>query len=95
MPNLRTHSLTVAQIEIGLSASVNVTGAAYQNGYIFKKFSGGTLAIVSGESAIASSGYIIGDNESINLDGPANFWLAAAGATCVVHAFWGQSGGAI
>ena len=94
MSNGRAHGLGVTQIAIGLSATVQVTAQAYQTGWVFKKFSGSSLAIVNGISNIASEGYMVGDTESINVDGPATFFLAAAGATCVVHCLWGDSAGA-
>ena len=93
MSNLRTFALGVTNIHVGLSTTTYCVHQPYQNGWVFKKASGGTLAIVGSTNAPTTDGYIVGDSESINIDGPANFHLAAAGATCVVAAFWGYTEG--
>lgn len=83
--DLPSYGLGATLINVGLSATVQVSPAAHQNGGFFKIASGGgTLAIVSGLSAVASSGYPVGSGEAISISGPAVFFLAAAGATMVV-----------
>lgn len=83
--DLPSYGIGATQIPVGLSATVTVLPSAHQNGGFFKILSGGgTLAIVSGISAVASSGYFVGAGEAISISGPAIFYLAATGATMVV-----------
>lgn len=78
-------SFGVTQIHVGLSQTVTVSPVPYQNGGFFKINAGaGTLAIVNGASAIFSAGYLVGATEVIPYQGPAKFFLAAAGATVTV-----------
>ena len=74
------------QIVVGLSQTVKVNGntGPFQVAGTIKKLSGGTIALVSGSSAISSTGYVLGDTEQYNFDGPACFFLAAAGSTVTV-----------
>jgi hypothetical protein len=87
----RTHIVGVTQLHVGLSATIEVIAPARVNGYQFKYGSGGSLAIVEGASSISSAGYLMSTTEIQVIDGPAKFYLAAAGATCVVHMLFSKS----
>lgn len=91
--NFNVSTMGVTQISVGLSATIQVKAGARQNQWLFKKFSGGSLAVVSGASAISSSGYMMGDTEVMEIDGAATFYLAAAGSAVVVHMLIGQTAG--
>lgn len=90
------------QIVVGLSAITKITPTAYQYSYCLKIFAGGgTLEIVppplalSGTSAVGwGTGYAVGANESVNISGPAIFYLAATGATMTVSSYFGRTFGA-
>lgn len=92
-PSLQTHSIGATLLVVGLSANLQVTPSAYQNKWVLRKFSGGSLAIVPGQSNIASEGYLMGDTEAVSIEGPASFYLAAVGATCTVQAMLGYTAG--
>jgi len=92
--NQNTKIIGGTQIVVGLSAIVAVTSEAYVNGWIIKKFDGGSLTVVGSTSSTIGTGYVMGDSESLNIDGPATFYLSAVGATCTVHALQSKSSGA-
>lgn len=92
--NQNTKVIGGTQIVVGLSAIVQVTSEAYVNGWTIKKFSGGSLTIVSATTSTIGTGYVVGDSEAINVDGPAMFYLSAVGATVTVHALQSKSSGA-
>jgi hypothetical protein len=89
-------------ISVGLSSIVSVRAGAYLQATNLKILSGGgTLELVpppialSGASAIGwGRGYPIGANESIHIDGPSKYYLAATGATMRLAALIGYSAGA-
>lgn len=80
----RSNAVGFTQIEVGLSASVQVPQAARENSRTVKLLSGTTCMLVTGESNIHSDGYPLSTSSAVLIDGPASFWLAAAGATAVV-----------
>lgn len=81
----RAYALGATLIAVGLSATVRVDAMAGQLSGFFKIASGGgTLCIVQGASSISSQGYPVAAAEVIQLEGPATFFLAAAGATMTV-----------
>ncbi len=82
---LPTYGMGGTQIPVGLSATVRVVPPLFCNGGFFKLVGGGTLAIVSGISALPAAGYLMGSGEAISMSGPASFYLAASGATATVH----------
>lgn len=85
--NARVYNLGVTQVVVGLSATVvvDVLTVAKAIGGFFKIQGGaGTLAIVQGVSNITTAGYLVGATEVVELQGPARFYLAAAGATMTV-----------
>lgn len=49
--------------------------------------SGGTLAIANGYGASTANSFIIGETQMIQINGPAQFFLCAGGATCNVAVF--------
>lgn len=81
-----TYGVGATQIVVGLSATVEVKSSAGQSKWLFKRHMGGSLAIVAGPSFTSSQGYLMGPTEAITFEGPATFYLAAAGATVTVHA---------
>lgn len=80
-----TFALGPTLVPIPVASPIQVKPGGYINGWTVKKQaeSGGSLSIVIGFSTIAASGYILGNTEVYNIAGPASFWLAAGGATCV------------
>jgi hypothetical protein len=93
--NSRAYLIGVSQIVVGLSATVKVVPrAGVLSGFIHNEGGGGTLALVNGISGIASQGMKIGANQLIQLEGPATFYLAAAGATMTASFVMRYSAGA-
>lgn len=90
------------KVIVGLSQIIRVTAGNYQCAETFKYFSGGSLEFVepvlSGASTAAASGwgtgYLLGTNEAINIEGPAAFYLAATGATVTAMLLSGRTQGA-
>lgn len=85
--NARVYNFGATVISVGLSATVlvDMSAVAKALGGFFKIQGGaGTLAIVQGASNITTAGYLVGAAEVIELQGPAKFYLAAAGATMTV-----------
>lgn len=92
--NQNTKFLGATTFSVGTSTVVTVSSSAYQNGWSFKKFSGGTLLIAPGAStSFTGTGYIMGDSESFNIEGPCEFYLTAAGSAVTVHAVISKSSG--
>ena len=80
--NERVYGLGVSHIVVGLSATVETKpGPGVLSGFLSIHAGGGTLAIVNGASNISTEGYLVKANERVQLQGPAKFYLAAAGAT--------------
>lgn len=77
----RVYGVTTSQVTIGLSASIEVSSGQYVVGVMVSKLAGNSLAIVGVSNALPSTGYIVGASEVVKFDGPANFFLAASGAT--------------
>jgi len=88
-----TYSMGATQVIIGPSLTAEIKAPSHFHRWLFKKFAGGSLAIVSGISNVASQGYMMGDNEVISVYGPAKFYLAASGATVTVHIAHGHTAG--
>lgn len=93
--------LGATQIQVGLSAIIQISPIGYEEGWILKYASGGSLEIVTkppaltGTSAVVwGTGYLMGTAESITAKGPTAFWLAAKGATAIAHMIYGQTSGA-
>lgn len=70
-----------------------VTPPAHCNGHILRWNSGGSLAIVNANGMTSSQGYLLGTTEQIITTGPAQFFLAAGGATAVAQVIWQLSAG--
>jgi len=82
--NQFTYSLgaTLMAIPTGATATIVIPPKG-SNGYYLKYASGGSLAIVPGIGSSGTPlGYLIG-SETINIDGPATFFLQSGGATAV------------
>lgn len=79
-----TYNMGATQLTVGLSICVQVVPDRHVIGYQFKRQSGGTLAIVQGQSMLTTSGYILDATEIVTVYGPASFFLAAAGTASVV-----------
>lgn len=77
-------------INVGTSGGfyVGVTGGVGVNSQILKYFSGGSCLIygdtVSAAGGSAMNAYLIGTNESLNIGGPAPYYLTSTGATSVL-----------
>lgn len=93
--NSRAYLMGVSLIVVGLSATVEVKPkAGVLSGFVSLKSGGGTLAIVNGASAIAANGFNISSTDRIEMQGPATFYLAAAGATMTAAYVMRYSAGA-
>ena len=92
--DLRDHLLSGEQIVVGLSTTVSVSAGRGQQSGAIEKASGqtGTLYLVNGPSAI--TGAVIRSGRAVNIQGPAQFFLAAQGATVTVNYFRSYSSGA-
>jgi hypothetical protein len=84
---------TLIPVPVALTATP-VYPPAGCNGFFLKYQSGGTLAIVNALSGItAVNGYVLGATEQISVDGPAVFFLNAAGSTSVAAVMFKRSAG--
>jgi len=93
--NERAYAIGVSLIVVGLSATVETKPrAGVQSGFLRIQAGGGTLAIVNGASAISTSGFLVPAATDVELQGPAKFYLAAAGATMTVAFVQRMSAGA-
>jgi hypothetical protein len=92
--DLRDHLLSGEQITIGLSATVRVFSSRGQQSGAIEKAAGqtGTLYLVNGISAV--TGAEIKAGRALNFSGPAQFFLAAQGATVTINYFRSYSAGA-
>jgi hypothetical protein len=88
-----TYQLGATLVPIAVGTPVQVIAQRGVNGWILKKASGATLAVVAGTGFSAPQGYILGDSEVINIQGPATFFLAAGGATAVASLIASYSSG--
>lgn len=87
----RILGIGATRIIIGLSAIVKVSPISQQINGLFKILSGGgTLEVVPFPAALSGSsaagwglGYPVGSNEVFSVGGPAQFYLAATGATMI------------
>ncbi len=69
----------------GISNVLQVFPGRTVNGGFFKiAATGGTLSIVQGPGSSFNSGYMLGQTEVVQFQGPATFFLAACGATVTV-----------
>ena len=89
---------------VGLSALIKVAPAPFTFGMYLKNVAGGgtlELAPIPNGYSLSGSGctgwgggYPIAAGETIALDGPATFYLAASGATMTVALVMGKTAGA-
>lgn len=91
------------RIALGLSLTpLLITPPVGSADGFLKWISGGSLEIVSNNipgasiagQTVAAIGYIVGTTEVVNLNGPASFYVMAAGATSVFGLRWHFSSGA-
>lgn len=75
------------------ATTLQVIPPAHCLGHVLRYNSGGSLAIVNQAGMTAAQGYILGTTEQINADGPAQFFLAAGGATSIAQVIWRMSVG--
>jgi hypothetical protein len=93
--NSRSYLMGVSLIVVGLSATVSVVPReGVLGGFISIKSGGGTLSLVNGASAISSDGYNVSATDRVEFNGPAKFFLAAAGATMTAAYVMRYSAGA-
>lgn len=97
--------VTQIAVPVGATVAVFVQGQAGQNSMLYRNLTGGTLLNLgcgaSGTTLTAaqlvsvglSGGYVLTTAE-YSVDGPANFYLAAPGATQVVCFMFGKTQGA-
>lgn len=88
MSSMRTDSYLLGStlMVVGLSGAVPFLPPSGCNGGFFKiQAGGGTLYLASSFSqAVGASMYSVGATEKIEFEGPARFFLGAAGATMTV-----------
>lgn len=83
--NERAYALGVTAIVVGLSAVVKVPAEQGQLSGLFNiQAGGGTLFIAHGPSAAVATGVHVVADKLYELEGPAVFYLSAAGATMTV-----------
>lgn len=94
--SLRTYGLapTLIAVPAGLTC-VAVTPPHSCAGMFVKYQSGGTLAVMPNASGLTvTSGYLLLSGEQpLNIDGPAQFFLAAGGATAVAAVMFKRTAG--
>lgn len=92
--------LGVTQIAVGLSAPFLVLPREKQISLALKYVSGGSLEIFAAPTGATSGsvsgvswglGYLMGQTEVFNIEGPTRFYLAATGATAIAHLMLGLS----
>ncbi len=95
--NPYVYQIGCSQVAVGASLRLQVTPPA---GVIQTRVgwaSGGTLALVQSASAVAgtlaSAGYILGTTETVDVPGPATFFMTAGGTTSVARVMWQYSAG--
>lgn len=92
--NMQAHLIGVTNIVVGLSQTVEVTPpAGTVNGFITIAAGGATCEVVNGVSNVVGEGHYLRANERMELEGPAQFWLAAAGATMTISLVTRKSAG--
>lgn len=91
--HLIIYGLGATQIVLGASTVTTLQPAAYHSKWMFKKLSGGSYAVVEGTTYSVSQGYMIGETEVIQIQGPAKFFLACSGITTTIQVMVGYSQG--
>lgn len=87
-------SLLPVRVAVGLSQVIGVTVTAGQIATTLKYFSGGSLEIVSGNTASPwGLGYLLGTTETYNANMIGTLYLAASGATAIAHVVMGKTSG--
>lgn len=92
----------VYRVSPGITLAQLVAGdqIAGVNSVILKNFSGGTMWIIGGVASGStltpaqlasafSSAYLVSASETLNIDGPARFYLGATGATAIAYVIYG------
>ena len=93
--SLNTHSVGATSIAVGLSAIIEVAHTAKCiKRTIFDFSGGGSLYPQNASTDDVASGIDISDNASFTFEGPAKFFLSAAGATMTVKMIEEFSAGA-
>lgn len=93
--NLRSQSVGATSIVVGLSAIVTVSQSARcVRRTIFDFSGGGSIFIQNSATDTVASGIDISDQTPIVFEGPATFYLSAAGATMTVRMIEEFSSGA-
>ncbi len=95
-------TIGATRIPVGLSQVIRIKASEFQYSSTIKLFSGSSLELVapqlSGTSTAAGNawgfGYLIGNSETLSWDGSPAIYLAATGATAVVHMTIGYTFGA-
>lgn len=86
LSDLRVHQVGATVMAIGLSGALEVAPARGTAGWQVQVLSGGSSGVAFMQAAGAvtcSQGFLIG-SQSISIDGPARFYLAAQGTTALV-----------
>ena len=88
------HGLEGFRFAVGLSSVIELEVEPGQIVTAFKYFNGGTLELVSGQTAAPwGLGYVFGVGEAIEIDSSTNTYFAATGSTVTVMALRGRSAG--
>jgi hypothetical protein len=94
------YGLGVTQVPIVATVATRIIPPAGTNSSVVKYLSGGTLAVVNGGASgslgmSAALGYILSTTETVNVSGPASFFLSAGGSTSVAQIMFGFSSGGL
>jgi len=96
--NSRAYAIGVSHIVVGLSTTVEIVPrSGVLSGFLEIYAGSGAsnfVAVVNGISNIWSEGYHILEDVKFEIEGPAKFFLAAAGATMTVNYVQRLSAGA-
>lgn len=92
---------TKIAVPVGATLALLITANAFQSAITLKYFSGGTLELIgcpqgttlTAQNLSDASGqhYLFATNETLNIGGPARFYLSSTSATTVVMALRGKS----
>src|SRR6185503_14570187 len=92
--NQFTYQLGSTLVSIGTNGVSQILPPRGCNGVYFGWQSGGSLAIMNGPGNSGTlGGYLMGTSEHITIDGPATFFLGAAGSTAVCAIVFKYSAG--
>lgn len=85
--------LGMSLIPVGISTVVQVFPPRGCNGMYFGYQSGGSLMVIQGVTGVPTGGFVLTTTERVQVVGPLNFFLSAAGATAICGVLFSFSDG--